>query len=108
MNEVQVEESHRRALEVARLHLTRAIEELEKAGIPRFPSTMRRIRHLMTREIAPGVIAEEATTTPHGQLLKPEVYGARLDPPRAAHRMTQLCRAGRIKGAVRPGNEWLV
>jgi len=41
-------------------------------------------------------------------MIKPGVFGSRLPRPLSAHRITQLCRAGRIKGAIRPGNEWWV
>ena len=42
------------------------------------------------------------------KLLKPEVFGAKLNPPKSGHTIRRLIRQGRIKGAVRPGNEWLV
>jgi hypothetical protein len=40
--------------------------------------------------------------------MKPEDFGATLDPPKSGKRIRDLCRAGRIPEAVKPGVEWLV
>jgi hypothetical protein len=41
-------------------------------------------------------------------LLKPEVFGRTLTPPKSGKRIRDLCRSGRIPEAVKPGTEWLV
>ena len=51
-------------------------------------------------------LAKTVKTGKTGKMVKPEVFGARLDPPRSADQIKVLCREGRIKGAIRPGHEW--
>ena len=42
------------------------------------------------------------------KLITPAQFGAKFDPPKSANHIKRLCREGRIKGAVRPGHEWLI
>jgi len=42
------------------------------------------------------------------KLITPAQFGAKFDPPKSANHIKRLCREERIKGAVRPGHEWLI
>lgn len=42
------------------------------------------------------------------RLLVPREFGQTLDPPRSARQILNLCREGRVVGAIKPGGNWLI